>query len=540
MLLSAFGGKTVKAQESIMDHDFLQMLQKYNINAVQKPLSERLSEQHRFKNFSANAGNLLLDFSRTGMDEQALGQLLDLAADSGVEKARQRLFNGENINFTEDRPALHMAMRSDDVLNRLDKETVTRVTQNREHMLGFASAFAAGNLPGNPDQPVRHIIHIGIGGSVLGPRLLIEALARTSSPQVHFLSSIDAHLRTHLLASLDPAATVVIVATKSFTTGETLLHARRVLDWMEQALGRDVALQRLFAVSGNQAAVDAFGVSPENTLYLPDWVGGRYSIWSAVSLAAAAVMGEGGFSEFLRGAADMDRHFQTAALAENLPVLMALTGIWHRNICAYPAQAVIPYDYRLRSLPAYLQQLVMESNGKSVDSQGRHINYETSPVLFGEPGTDAQHSLFQMFHQGTDIVPLSFIGVIHPDHEDSEAHAGLLANMLAQATALATGTAGLGGGEVPDVHRQMPGERPSDIILLDKLTPYSLGQLLALYEHKVFVESVIWDINPFDQFGVELGKVVAKTIQPALQGLPDDIPESFGLTDILEYIRDKK
>jgi glucose-6-phosphate isomerase len=540
MLLSAFGGKTVKAQESIMDHDFLQMLQKYNINAVQKLLSERLSEQHRFKNFSANAGNLLLDFSRTGMDEQALGQLLDLAADSGVEKARQRLFNGENINFTEGRPALHMAMRSDDVLNRLDKETVTRVTQNREHMLGFASAFAAGNLPGNPAQPVRHIIHIGIGGSVLGPRLLIEALGRASSPQVHFLSSVDAHLRTHLLASLDPAATVVIVATKSFTTGETLLHARRVLDWMEQALGRDVALQRLFAVSGNQAAVDAFGVSPENTLYLPDWVGGRYSIWSAVSLAAAAVMGEGGFSEFLRGAADMDRHFQTAALAENLPVLMALTGIWHRNICAYPAQAVIPYDYRLRSLPAYLQQLVMESNGKSVDSQGRHINYETSPVLFGEPGTDAQHSLFQMFHQGTDIVPLSFIGVIHPDHEDSEAHAGLLANMLAQATALATGTAGLGGGEVPDVHRQMPGERPSDIILLDKLTPYSLGQLLALYEHKVFVESVIWDINPFDQFGVELGKVVAKTIQPALQGLPDDIPESFGLADILEYIRDKK
>jgi len=280
-------------------------------------------------------------------------------------------------------------------------------------------------------------------------------------------------------------------------------------------------------------------VARENTLYLPDWVGGRYSIWSAVSLSAAAVMGEGGFTEFLRGAAEMDRHFQTAALRENLPVLMAMTDIWHRNICAYPAQAVIPYDHRLRSLPAYLQQLVMESNGKSVDRQGRHIDYDTSPVLFGEPGTDAQHSLFQMFHQGTDIVPLSFIAAINPDHADAEAHAGLLANMLAQATALATGTAGL-GDQVLDVHGQMPGERPSEVILLNKLNPFSLGKLLALYEHRVFVESVIWDINPFDQFGVELGKVVARTIQPALEDGSQDVPANYGLTAILDYIRSKK
>ena len=523
-----------------MDQKFPRLLQKYNMNPVQKTLTERLTEPDRFRNFSKNAGALLLDFSRTQMDQQALAQLLDLAQKSGVEEARKRLFDGEKINFTEHRPALHMAMRSDEILNRLDTETVARVTKNRQRMRAFASAFAAGHLPDKPDQHVRHIIHIGIGGSVLGPRLLIEALGKTSSPQVHFLSSVDAHLRKNLLASLDPAETAVIIATKSFTTGETLLHARRVLQWLEQALGRETALQRLFAVSGNQQAVDAFGVSRENTLYLPDWVGGRYSIWSAVSLAAAAVMGEGGFSEFLRGAADMDRHFQETALADNLPVLMALTGIWHRNVCAYPAQAVIPYDYRLRSLPAYLQQLVMESNGKSIDSQGRHIDYGTSPVLFGEPGTDAQHSLFQMFHQGTDIVPMSFIGVIRPDHEDAEAHAGLLANMLAQATALATGTAGLGNEEVLDAHRQMPGERPSEIILLDKLSPYSLGQLLALYEHKVFVESVIWDINPFDQFGVELGKVVAKTIQPALEDQSRKVPANYGLDAILDYIRSKK
>jgi len=522
-----------------MNQNFFQMLQKYNINPVQKPLSERLCEPDRFNNFSASTGDLLLDFSRTGMDEQTLTLLLSLADDSGVEKARQRLFAGEFINFTENRPALHMAMRSDDVLNRLDEETIQRVTETRQRMLEFTTAFAAGHLPNRPDQQVRHIRHIGIGGSVLGPRLLIEALGEKATPQVHFLSSVDAHKRIALLASLDPTETAVIIATKSFTTGETLLHARRVLHWLEQAIGREAALERLFAVSGNQQAVDAFGVPRANTLYLPDWVGGRYSIWSAVSLAAAVVMGEGGFAEFLRGAAEMDTHFQTAPLSENLPVLMALTGIWHRNICAYPAQAVIPYDFRLRSLPAYLQQLVMESNGKSIDSQGRHIDYDTSPVLFGEPGTDAQHSLFQMFHQGSDIVPLSFIGVINPDHEDKEAHAGLLANMLAQATALATGTAGLGSEEVLDVHRQMTGERPSEIILLDKLNPFTLGQLLALYEHQVFVESVIWDINPFDQFGVELGKVVANTIQPALEDPSRDVPANYGLDGLLDYIRNK-
>lgn len=523
-----------------MNQNVLKMLQKCNTRSLQKPLAERLGEPGRFEEFSAQSGNLLLDFSRTALDQQCLSQLLVLAQESGVEGARQRLFSGENVNFTENRPALHMALRCDDVLARLDTQTVARLTETRNRLLEFASAFSAGHLPGNTHQRVRHIIHIGIGGSVLGPRLLIEALGKDTAVQVHFLSSIDAHLRSSLLDSLDPAETVVIVATKSFSTGETLLHARRVLAWMEQAIGEQKTLQRIFAVSGNQQAVDAFGVSRENSLYLPDWVGGRYSVWSAVSLAAAAVMGDGGFAEFLDGAATMDRHFQTAPLNENLPVLMALTGIWHRNICAYPAQVVIPYDYRLRSLPAYLQQLVMESNGKSVDSQGERIDYATSPVLFGEPGTDAQHSLFQMFHQGTDIVPMSFIAAIRADHTDNEAHAGLLANMLAQATALATGTAGLGQSEPPDAHRKMPGERPSEIILLDQLTPSSLGQLLALYEHKVFVESVIWDINPFDQFGVELGKVVANAIQPALESETQGIPANYGLDGMLDYIRNKR
>jgi glucose-6-phosphate isomerase len=509
------------------------MLHKYNIKFSQKPLSESLVEPGRFDNFSVTVPGVLLDFSRTTLDQPALEGLLSLAEDRGVQKARQRLFDGEHINATEDRPALHMAMRDHDLLKVVDTHTRTLVIDARDRMFYFADAFANAHLPGQPGRPVKHIIHIGIGGSYLGPRLLIEALAGDSALQVHFLSSVDAHLRTDLLASLDPAETAVIVVTKSFTTGETLLHARRVKEWMERAIGDEETSKRLFAVSGNQPAVDAFGVSQANTLYLPDWVGGRYSLWSAVSLSAAAVMGVERFSAFLHGAAEMDRHFREADADANLPILAALTSVWHRNVCGYPAQIVIPYDYRLRSLPSYLQQLVMESNGKSVDSAGRRVEHATSPVLFGEPGTDAQHSLFQMFHQGTDIVPLCFVAAIRPDHDDREAHAALLANMLAQATALASGTS----AEVTDPHRQMPGQRPSEIILLDELNPYNLGQLLALYEHKVFVESVIWDINAFDQFGVELGKVVASTIQPALEDDAQGVPASYGLDNILDYIR---
>jgi glucose-6-phosphate isomerase len=522
-----------------MNHDFLQMLQNNNKNNEHRLLRERLKEPQRFENFSCTSAELLLDFSRTSMGRRALSELLDLARNSKLKEARNRLFSGDKVNFTEQRPALHMAMRGDDVLHNLDALVVDKVTQSRDSMFRHAAAFAAGHLPDRPRLAVRHIIHIGIGGSVLGPRLLIEALGKSSSPQVHFLSSVDAHSRTRLLATLDPAETIVIVASKSFKTGETLLHARRILQWLQQSLEPREAMQRLFAVSGNARAVAEFGVPEANTFYLPDWVGGRYSIWSAVSLSAAAVMGENGFRQFLQGAVEMDQHFQTATFDQNLPVLMALTGIWHRNICAYPTQAIIPYDHRLRSLPAYLQQLVMESNGKSVNSQGQIIGYDTAPVLFGEQGTDAQHSLFQMFHQGTDIVPLSFIGVIQPDHDDDEAHAILLANMLAQATALATGTGGLDSPDDPDIHCQMTGERPSEIILLDELKPYSLGRLLALYEHKVFVESVIWDINPFDQFGVELGKVLAQAIRPALQDTGHEIPDGYGLHAILDYIRKK-
>ena len=509
------------------------MLRKYNIKPTKTALADRVREAGRFESFSARLPGLLLDFSRTSLDPGAIEKMLKLIGDSGLEQARDALFAGQNVNFTERRPVLHMAMRDDALLAGVDEETARRVVEARQRMFEFAADFGAGHLPGDTGKRVRHVVHIGIGGSFLGPRLLIEALGGDSPVEVHFLSSIDAQLRSELLARLDPAETAAVVVTKSFTTGETLLHARRVRDWLEATLGREEALQRLFAVSANPAAVRDFGVSAANGLYMPEWVGGRYSLWSTVSLSAAAVLGAERFAEFLEGAAAMDAHFRQAELGENLPVLAAMVSIWHRNVCGYPAQAVIPYDYRLRSLASYLQQLVMESNGKSVDSRGRPVGASTSPVLFGEPGTDAQHSLFQMFHQGTDIVPLCFVGAARPDHDDDEAHAGLLANMLAQATALATGT----GEDVSDPHRRMPGQRPSEIILLDELSPFNLGQLLALYEHKVFVESVVWDINAFDQFGVELGKVVARTIQPALENEAESVPDEYGLGGLLGHIR---
>ncbi|MGD8383792.1 MAG: glucose-6-phosphate isomerase [Lysobacterales bacterium] len=520
-----------------MDQKFLHLLQKYNISSGSIPLARRVADPDRFRKFSIADDGLLLDFSRTGIRERELAALHGEILRGGLAAERDRLFSAANVNFTEQRPALHMALRSDEVLDSLDGDSRARALESRRAMSRIAAALAGGHLPGATGERVRHIVHLGIGGSMLGPRLLIEALPSADSPQVHFISSIDAHSREALLGSLDPAATAVVVATKSFTTGETLLHARRLLDWLRARLGKAKALERLFAVTGNVEAAAGFGVAPANTLYLPDWVGGRYSVWSAVSLAASAVIGKDGFDEFLRGGAEMDRHFRQAAPAGNLPVTKALVDIWHRHACAYPVQAVIPYDYRLRSLPAYLQQLIMESNGKSVDRAGKRVEYPTAPVIFGEVGTDAQHSLFQMFHQGTDIVPLTFIGALRPAHTDAEAHAGLLANMLAQATALATGTM---GSEPTDAHRRMPGGRPSDIILLDELTPRNLGRLLAMYEHKVFVESVLWDINAFDQFGVELGKRLARAIQPALEDSSQSVPEDYGLNSLLTYIRDRR
>jgi glucose-6-phosphate isomerase len=528
--------------------DVLRLLYKNNKKTAHIPLGDWIRNPGRFAAFSSGHEGVLLDFSRVHLDEAALAGLFELARASGVEADRKRLFSGAPVNITEHRPAMHMALRGAEALQAVPAEDARRVRDTQLRMRQLASQLHAGRLPADSRQQISDVVHVGIGGSLLGPRLLCEALppGGPGTPRVHFLGSVDAGPREQLLPLLKQESTVIVLASKSFTTPDTLMHGERLMSWLRQGLGKEGASRRVFAVSANAERAARFGVPPEQVLYLPEWVGGRYSLWSAVSLAAAAQSGPDAFEALLAGAAGMDRHFQDAALEDNLPVLLGLLGVWHRNICGYPAWGVIPYDQRLRLLPAHLQQLIMESNGKSVSRAGDPAELATAPLVFGECGTEAQHSLFQALHQGTDRVPLHFVGIVKPAHTDRAAHLELLANMLAQATALASGrsadeTPGCAGAGSEDQagllpHRTFAGNRPSELLLLDDLDPQRLGALLALYEHKVFVESVIWDVNAFDQWGVELGKTLAPGIRKALAGAAE--PDA-SLTGVLDYIRSR-
>jgi glucose-6-phosphate isomerase len=530
------------------DPEIIGLLHKYNKNLRKTPLPVLLAQADRFGEFSRAAAGLTLDLSRVHLDGEALGLLLSLARKSGLKEAREQLFSGQQVNNTEHRPAFHMALRSDALLQSSKVEGAHRVQDSMRRMLEFAGILHQRVLPADRQAIISDIVHVGIGGSLLGTRLVYEALgAGADGPRLHFLGSVDAHHREALLPGLDPASTAVVVVSKSFTTADTLMHARRLRRWLEDRLGATAARQRMFAVTEKQERTEADGFLPGQVMFLPAWVGGRYSLWSPVSLSAAAAIGPAVFRELLDGGAAMDQHFRQASLADNLPVLMGLTGIWHRNICAYPAWGVIPYDQRLRLLPAPLQQVIMESNGKSVTVAGAPAGYGTAPLVFGESGTEAQHSLFQALHQGTDVVPVNFVGVIRPDHDDQDAHDELLANLLAQATALAVGRGeretlkqiAAEGGDAAELlpHRSFGGNRPSEILLLDRLSPACLGSLLALYEHKVFVESVIWGINAFDQWGVELGKQLAPDIRAGLNSGNAAAP---GLEDLLRYIRSRR
>jgi glucose-6-phosphate isomerase len=532
--------------------ELFKMLHKNNKEAP--PLATRLrTEAGRFDRFSRAMDGLLVDFSRTGIDEEAMDLLIELAACSGIEAERTRLYQGAEINFTEHRPVLHPLWRERNFAELLDPEEARLLSAATRQLQEIAGSLHAGRLPGGSGSPaIRHVVHVGIGGSLLGPRLLCEAFSPGGRcPAIHFLSSVDALERERLLAKIDPRETAVILVSKSFTTSEVLLHANRIRQWQSSVLDEQEADRRLFAVTAAAPKAEAFGVPAAHVLQMGEWTGGRFSVWSPVGVTAAIAMGPDGFEAFGEGGAEMDRHFRETTLADNLPVILAMLSVWHRNICGFGVHGVIPYDGRLASLPAWLQQVEMESNGKSVDIDGGPVALDTSPVVMGDTGTDAQHALFQAFHQGTSTVPLDFIGVIHPDHDDREAQQQLLSHMLAQATALAVGRdrrqtgeqmqrQGVSEADLEAVlpHRVMPGNRPSIVVLLDRLDPRSLGKLLAMYELMVFVESVVWRINAFDQWGVELGKVLADAIQPALSGesanLPEDIP---GLDGLVTHIR---
>ena len=473
------------------------------------------AEPQRLADLSLEAAGLRLDLSKQPWSLGDFEIAVALAQAADVEIARDRLFAGEVINLSENRCAMHMALRAPDGADfRAQGAPVSSdVEAARAKIKAFAGGVRSGDIRGADGQEIRAVLHIGIGGSDLGPRLIWEAL-RPLAPKIElrFVANIDPSELAQALVGLEPATTLVIVVSKTFTTQETLTNATAARAWLRDALG-PAADSHLVAVSAAPQVAQAFGVPPENVFAFWDWVGGRYSLWSAVGLSCAIGLGYEPFAELLAGAATMDSHFQSAPLADSLPVRLALAHVFNRNAMGRAMRAVIPYAQRLRLFPAFLQQLEMESNGKQVTQAGEPVARATAASVFGDAGTNGQHAFFQALHQGADVVPVDFVAVAKPREADLMAHAKLLANVVAQAEALMVGRSDLAAP-----HRNFPGDRPSSFLLLEALTPHNLGALIALYEHKVFVEGVLWGINSFDQWGVELGKTLAVAVLSELQG----------------------
>jgi len=492
------------------------------------------AEPDRLQRMVLEAGPLRLDLSKQSWTAKGLDACLDLARAAGVETARARLFAGAAVNTSENRAVLHPALRAGAAAKfSADGEPVSAaVLEGRARMKALAEGVRSGEIKGATGKAFRAILHIGIGGSDLGPRLLWEAL-RPLEPQIElrFAANVDPTEICAALAGLDPTTTLVVTVSKTFTTQETLANAEFARDWLRATLGEAGAAKHFAAVSAAPDKAVAFGVAPERVFAFWDWVGGRYSVWSAVGLSCAIALGWQAFEEFLQGAALMDAHFVAAPLERNAPVMLALAQVWNRNGLARSARAVVPYAQRLRLLAPFLQQLEMESNGKRVRPDGTPVTRATAPMVFGDAGTNGQHAFFQLLHQGTDVVPVEFVAVAYGSEGPADMQKKLLANVLAQAEALMIGRdqadaeVELRGKGMSDEaiailapQRTFPGNRPSSLILLDRLTPQAFGALLALYEHKTFVEGVIWGVNSFDQWGVELGKALANRILPELEG----------------------
>ncbi len=490
----------------------------------------------RAARLSLEAAGIHADFSKHLVTDETLALLLALARGADLPGWIGRMFRGDAINSTERRAVLHVALR-----NRggrpieVDGSDVMPDVEGVLSQMGrFAARVRGGEWLGYTGRRITDVVNIGIGGSNLGPLMVCEALRFYQNPElrVHFVSNVDGTHIAETLKGLDPATTLFIVASKTFTTQETLTNAQTARRWCVDALGDNAAVARHFvAVSTARAQVEAFGIDPANMFAFWDWVGGRYSLWSAIGLPIAVAVGMERFLELLAGAHAMDEHFRTAPLERNLPVVLALLGIWYRNFHGAATHAVLPYDQYLKYLPAYLQQADMESNGKGVTRGGEPVGCDTGPVVWGEPGTDGQHAFYQLIHQGTQLIPVDFIAPLHSHNPIGDHHAKLLANCLAQAEALMRGktaaearaeleAAGADAATVERLtaHKVFPGNRPSTTLLVDRLTPERLGALIALYEHRIFVQGVIWGVNSFDQWGVELGKQLAGTILRELEG----------------------
>ncbi len=471
----------------------------------------------RFARFGVEAPEVFADLSKNLIDVATLKFLLELAAECRLEERRDAMLSGQPINATEGRAVLHTALRAPGGTGRFSRD----VQQVLDAMLAFVES-----IRDTASSGIRHVVNIGIGGSDLGPQMVVPALDAFAHPglQMHFVSNVDGHDITPVLRRLKPQETLFIIASKTFTTQETMANAAIARDWFLREGGQDIA-RHFVAATTNAAAAADFGI--DTTFGFWDWVGGRYSLWGAIGLPIALAIGSENFRDLLAGAHQMDRHFEVTPLERNLPILLGLIDVWYRNFHGFGSRCVAPYHQGLARLPAYLQQLEMESNGKSVDVSGERLPFATSPVVWGEPGTNSQHAFFQMLHQGSDVIPVEFILVKHPTHGLQQMHQLLLANGLAQAQALMIGkSADEAATEHPPTaskqidaavlarHRSFPGNRPSTTLVLDQLSPRSLGALIALYEHRVFTSGALWQINSFDQWGVELGKAMCKELVP--------------------------
>ena len=507
----------------------------HDILAPQQMRDLFAADPQRFAKFSLRFKDILLDYSKNRITEETKTLLLTLAKQAGVEAYRDRMFAGEKINFTENRAVLHIALR-----NRANRpilvdgqDVMPEINAVLAHIKEFSEAVRGGAWKGYTGKPITDIVNIGIGGSDLGPVMVTEALKPYSRPdlRVHFVSNIDGTHIAETLKIVSPETTLFLVASKTFTTQETLTNAHTARDWFLQSAKDESAVAKHFAaLSTNAAEVGKFGIDTANMFPFWDWVGGRYSLWSAIGLSIALFVGYENFEELLTGAFEMDEHFKTTPLESNLPVILGLLGVWYNDFFDAQTQAILPYDQYLHRFPAYFQQGDMESNGKSVDSSGNRItDYQTGPVIWGEPGTNGQHAFYQLIHQGTKVIPCDFLAGVETFNPIGQHHDILLSNFFAQTEALMRGktadearaelvASGMSGAELDALvpHKVFTGNRPTNSILYQKLKPRTLGSLIALYEHKIFTQGVIWRINSFDQWGVELGKQLAKAILPEL------------------------
>ncbi|MGB2959533.1 MAG: glucose-6-phosphate isomerase [Bacteroidota bacterium] len=488
----------------------------------------------RFERFSLLFNDMFLDYSKNRITKETFSLRMDLARQAEIERWREKMFRGEKINFTEGRAVLHVALRnrSSEPVIVDGKDVMPDVNRVLNHMKEFSEAVREGRWKGFSGKTVTDVVNIGIGGSDLGPVMVTEALApyRKEGLRVHFVSNVDGTHLAEVLKHLNPETSLFVVASKTFTTQETLTNARSARSWLLNFAPDETSVAKHFvALSTNAAEVSKFGIDTENMFEFWDWVGGRYSLWSAIGLSIAIAIGMKNFEELLTGAHEMDNHFRSAPLEKNLPVILGLLGVWYNNFFGAETHAILPYDQYMHRFPAYFQQGDMESNGKSVSRSGSRVDYSTGPVIWGEPGTNGQHAFYQLIHQGTKLIPADFIAPMETHNDIEDHHRILLANFFAQTEALMRGKSRAeaeeelrrSGMEEPRIrdllpHKVFEGNRPTNSLLVKKLTPRALGSLIAMYEHKIFVQGIVWEINSYDQWGVELGKELARAILPEL------------------------